>query len=138
MYNKDNADKMLNELVFEKGVLTPLYDNQAISHVSMIIRQGKCYGTEHTRRNNPPVYVLEDYGEIKFYYPPDDFRPVLNAIRMVLNSLVCNGNCHSYDLERLPAGEIVVRINPACHRRSDRQLVIDEVAETLCGAWIYH
>lgn len=137
MHNK-SAKEMLNELVFEIGVLTPLYDSQAIKHVPLIIRQGKCYGTEHTRRNNPPVYVLEDYGEIKFYYPPDEFRPVLYAIRMVLNALLFNGNCHSYDLDRLSAGEIMVRFNPTYHKRSDRQLVIDEVAETLCSAWIYH
>lgn len=132
-----NKSVALNELVYEKGVLSRIYEDSAPTPVPRAVGVYADCDVVATDYPNPTIYAEEDYGWMKFYYRPADFVVDQGEMKVVLNSLVCGGNCAGYDVKRLSGGEITVYFNPACHNKPDRQNVIKEVSDTLRHSWLH-
>ena len=82
-------------------------------------------------KDDCPICVIEDYGEVKIFFRTKKIRVNEESIKDVLNGLVYNDNCSGYNIDRLLNGDIWVYFNPTVHKDCDRRRAIEKVVEEL-------
>ena len=82
-------------------------------------------------KENPPIYIREDYDEVKFIFKPMKFILDQEEIKSTIDSLIFSNHCTGADSKRLSHGDIRVYFNPTCHDASDRHYVIKKLDEAI-------
>ena len=80
---------------------------------------------------NPPIYAIEDYGEVKIFFRSKNLVVNVAAVKDTLNGLVFNGDCTGFDVDRITNGDIWVYFNPTRHDAYHRRHAIESVVEAL-------
>ena len=82
-------------------------------------------------KENPPIYIKEDFDEVKFIFKPMKFTLNQEEILATIDDMIFANHCTGADSKRLSHGDIRVYFNPTCHDASDRRYVVKKVDEAI-------
>lgn len=77
------------------------------------------------------ILVVENSGEVAFYFSPKDFEPSEEEVQKTAWGLIYNGDCIGVGASRLLKGEIRMFFNPMVQKEHNYERVIEKISAAI-------